>query len=81
MTPHYQKKLQTLLTYVESTPELILPSQLKNDRDGIVIALKEAINTIKQVTKNGGLKTVLASSEAGKNIDLFMAIDFQKPIM
>lgn len=81
MTPHYQNKLKTVLEYIESTPVIVLPQQLQRDKDGIVIALKEALNTCKQVHKNGGLKTVLVTSQAGQNIDLFMATDFQKPIM
>ena len=64
MTTTYQNHLKAVLEYIEAAPDLILPQQLKSQKEGKLIALKEAINMAKQVQKRGGLKTVLAGFDA-----------------
>lgn len=60
MTITYQNHLKAVLEYIESAPDLIIPHQLKNLKDGKILALKQAIDIAKQVQKRGGIKTVLA---------------------
>jgi hypothetical protein len=59
MTTHYQTKLKAVLSYFETCPDMILPTEFKNQKEATIIALKEAIKTVASVSKNGGLKVVM----------------------